>query len=455
MWLVYLEGSMFCWDEQSCQQRFVMHDYWMSSQAKPWQSTFAQGGIFATDGSSPWGAINRIYVKYCSSDLWSGDAPASSATFGYQFRGSRIVSAVITSLVQKRGMGSVPGSRLLFGGCSAGAIGAMNNLDAVVDLVQPLGLQVQGFLDGAGLLDIQPRGWKWSPWLETLQQLMANMTTFTQPVFPSYCAKHFPGKEWRCLLGQYRMPLISSAPFFVNVPQFDDFELMYDTDNYLPVSPSQLSFVEEFQAGTLALIAALPPNTGVFAPTCLVHCLSGQTTFTQLTLEDGTSLESALSAWFFHGQPVQAVSPCIGWQCVQACGVDMWTGLPCNLPRPGCSPITALQPDPHGTTSSDTSTGGYHVNAVPATMKAEQQTVRADAQDLQVEEATPAGQEQDAEVARLEEESITSESEPPQQQQQGRRRLVGASQTAETSWQARAAARMLAAQGPCCGNEAA
>jgi hypothetical protein len=88
-------------------------------------------------------------------------------------------------------------------------------------------------------------------------------------------------------------------------------------------------------------------------------------------------------------------------------------------------------------------------------MKAEQQTVRSDAQDLQAEEATPAGQEQDAEVAQLEEESITSESEPPQQQQQGRRRLVGASQTAETSWQARAAARMLAAQGPCCGNEAA
>ena len=35
----------------------------MSSTLKPWTYDFAQGGIFATDGSSPWGTANRIYVK--------------------------------------------------------------------------------------------------------------------------------------------------------------------------------------------------------------------------------------------------------------------------------------------------------------------------------------------------------------------------------------------------------
>ena len=51
---------MFCWDANSCQERFVQHRYWMSSTAKPWSTNFAQGGIFATDGTSPWGAANRI-----------------------------------------------------------------------------------------------------------------------------------------------------------------------------------------------------------------------------------------------------------------------------------------------------------------------------------------------------------------------------------------------------------
>jgi len=28
-----------------------------------WTDEMAQGGIFATDGSSPWGSANRIFVK--------------------------------------------------------------------------------------------------------------------------------------------------------------------------------------------------------------------------------------------------------------------------------------------------------------------------------------------------------------------------------------------------------
>jgi hypothetical protein len=142
-----------------------------------------------------------VYVKYCSSDIWSGDAPATNASFGLAFRGSRIVTAVITSLMEQQGMGSAPGTRLLFGGCSAGAIGAMNNIEAVAALLPP-SVQLWGFFDGAALLDIQPRGWSWSRDLETLQSLMANMTSFIQPVFPPYCLTLFPGAEWKCLIGQ-------------------------------------------------------------------------------------------------------------------------------------------------------------------------------------------------------------------------------------------------------------
>ena len=225
----------------------------MSSSAKPWTVDFAQGGIFATDGSSPWGTANRIYVKYCSSDLWSGDVGPSNATFGLSFRGSHIVAAVITDLMNSKGMGKQAGTRLMFGGCSAGAIGAMNSLEAVAKMV-PDTVQTVGFLDGAALLNIEPRGWRWSSYLEPLPELMANMSVISESVFAPYCATLFPGEEWKCFIGQardcakacgggccvaltrraspssqYRMPLITSVPFFINAPQFDMFNLMYDT----------------------------------------------------------------------------------------------------------------------------------------------------------------------------------------------------------------------------------
>ena len=139
---------------------FVCPPMWTTRAVSDPPGHRVQGGIFATDGSSPWGSANRVFVKYCSSDFWSGDTGASSATYGYNFRGARIVAATITDLLQNRGM-DAPGQQLLFGGCSAGAIGAMNNLESVAGMLPPT-VTMRGFLDAAALLDIQPAGWPWS-----------------------------------------------------------------------------------------------------------------------------------------------------------------------------------------------------------------------------------------------------------------------------------------------------
>ena len=213
---------MFCWSGLSCHERYSNRKYWMSSQ--PWANQMAQGGIFDTSGNSGFGTANRIYVKYCSSDLWSGDVPASSATFNFAFRGARIVSAVMTALVQNHGMG--PGHRLLFGGCSAGAIGAMSNLDAVSAQLAPVGVEVKGLLDAAALVDISPASWPWSPDLIPLQTLVEELVTVIQPTFPPACAArgYTGGAAWKCLFSAYRLPLVQT-PFFANAVQFDDFEI--------------------------------------------------------------------------------------------------------------------------------------------------------------------------------------------------------------------------------------
>jgi len=253
---------------------------------------------------------------------------ASSDTFNFTFRGERIVSAVITSLVNTFGMGSTPGSNLLFGGCSAGAIGAMNNLDAVAAQVPP-SLRVAGFFDAASLVDVRPTGWPWSNDLVPLQTLISDMVGVVQPTFEPVCAARYTGAAaWKCLLGQYRMTLVATT-FFANIPQLDDFEMMYDSDNFEPVTPAQLAFVDSFQDAVLGLIAALPPGTGVFSPTCLVHCLSGQQSYGNIRV-DWQNLSTALEAWYFRGQDTQLISTCRGWNCTSVCGATN-NGVPCTI----------------------------------------------------------------------------------------------------------------------------
>jgi hypothetical protein len=77
-----------------------------------------------------------------------GDTGPNNATWGYAFRGQRIITAALTQLVQQHGMGlwpaGAPGKpRLLFGGCSAGARGAMVNLDRISATLNSLGVDMQ------------------------------------------------------------------------------------------------------------------------------------------------------------------------------------------------------------------------------------------------------------------------------------------------------------------------
>jgi hypothetical protein len=53
---------MFCWDADSCAERYADHQYWMSSSN--WAPTMAQGGIFNPQGgASAWGNANRCVAR--------------------------------------------------------------------------------------------------------------------------------------------------------------------------------------------------------------------------------------------------------------------------------------------------------------------------------------------------------------------------------------------------------
>lgn len=170
---------------------------------------------------NPWANANMVFVKYCSSDSWFGDAAAGPSTFGYAFRGSRIVSTVVAALVANNGLGSSGAAeRLLFAGCSAGGRGALTNLDIVAAAV-PVNVQVMGLLDAAAWVDVQPA----IPGMLTLQQMTQDLYTFTTPPVPADCAATYTGASaWMCVWPSYRLPYITT-PYFMTAAQFDAFQV--------------------------------------------------------------------------------------------------------------------------------------------------------------------------------------------------------------------------------------
>ena len=153
---------------------------------------------------TPFAEVNKAYLGYCTSDAYVGDASA----FGYQFRGQRVVAAAIKALVQTHGMGARGlNERLLFGGCSAGARGAMFNADSVPDLVTAAGganVQTQVMLDSSYWIDVQPYGDS----LISLECQTQSIVTYVNATarLDAACAAANSGQEWKCLFGQYRMP---------------------------------------------------------------------------------------------------------------------------------------------------------------------------------------------------------------------------------------------------------
>ncbi len=293
-------------------------------------------GLFSqlpSGDANPFASAQKVYLKYCSSDSWLGDAPASATTFNYAFRGARIVAATIASLQANHGLGSSAGQQLLLGGCSAGARGAISSLDAVAALIP--GVDVRGFFDAAGWVDIVPA----VQGLQTLQAQAALQLAFMEPPLPASCTAIYSGDElWKCIWPSYLLPMLTT-PFFLNAAQFDTFQIMYTTDNApSPKGPGGLALLDSFQTATLALFATLPKGTSVFSTSCMAHCLAESLELFCYAV-NGQTLSQALSAWWDDNTPAWVVDSCTGWACTQNCGpgtMAMW--LPENVP-PTASPL--------------------------------------------------------------------------------------------------------------------
>ena len=296
-----------------------------------------------------------VWLTLPSRPTGFGDAPASNETFGFAFRGSRIVATTLTALVAHNGLGASGGQeRLLFAGCSAGGRGVLTNLDAIAALAPP-NVQVQGLLDAAAWVDVQPI----IPGMLSLQEMTQDLFAFTQPPIHAGCAAQYAGADaWKCVWPSYLLPFLTTS-YFMTASQFDAFQIMYDTNNlddvYCCTTPAEQQYVEQFQTQTLALFASLPSNAVVFSSACLVHCLSSNDDFFQFTVNNVT-LSTAMTAWYFQGTPTSVIETCTGWACTLQCSGGPWepTNTPCASTTNVCANTYMYTTPPAPSDSSNT-----------------------------------------------------------------------------------------------------
>jgi hypothetical protein len=190
-WVIQLQGGGNCRNGADCFNRWCSVDtnfgmQGMTATASPDKGIKGRG-ILNRRGDNPLGDFNQVFVRYCSSDAWGGDAgdvvvtaphPVTGVdvTARLQFRGWKIIDAVLATLRHDGvaaptytiagGSTAMPdlddATVVMLAGGSAGGTGTTLNLDRVADELRAKNtdcqggtckLQVGGIIDSAFAAD--------------------------------------------------------------------------------------------------------------------------------------------------------------------------------------------------------------------------------------------------------------------------------------------------------------
>ena len=314
------QGGGWCYDATSCKKRSPDQ-----RSSKNYPPTYAAEGIFEATEPRLRDA-NLVYVAYCTSDAYLGNGTVSD--FGFHFAGRAVVRAVFDDLVAEQGLGATAGTQVLYGGCSAGARGALFNGDAVrAQLDTSLGARLTRFgtlLDSMFYVEIEP----FDASLPSLMQITEQATALTGAVDGAMpdCLAAYPaaGDAWRCFYGQFALPFLK-ADFIMLAFLYDSYQLDKNGATGTPKSKAQIAYDESFRNLTRTFakldVADVGRNAAVL-PACHRHCDTLTGAFWSTLTVDGFSLEQAVTSWFFGdggSVPAYLEEACEGYNCGQ-CG---------------------------------------------------------------------------------------------------------------------------------------
>lgn len=367
-WVIQLQGGGSCDSGQACADRWCSFQTafgttQMSSNPAP--SAIEGQGILDPRPANPLRSWNHVFVRYCSSDGWSGTAadvelgaehPLTRAPIDYRihFLGSRILDAVLDTL---RRDGVAPlvydpedasielpdldeAERVLLAGASAGGSGVVQNLDRVAGSLEQNSacagpgcpLEVRGLIDSAfgpalETLDFSavdcggPSPCTWESYVSALPAPGLWLAREDESCEPWH-STHEAGSEWQCRDASHVVRHHVTTPMFVRMGQNDSLLSAQYAETGL--ADPQL-FVERVRIELDALRdlpvtadeqASIPLAAGAFGPTCAKHeTLRHSPSIFRTAIEvDGAWLGmfDVMASWLQGQEPAVVVTPASG-----------------------------------------------------------------------------------------------------------------------------------------------
>eukprot|EP00036_Acanthoecidae_sp_10tr_P008547 CAMPEP_0182915884 /NCGR_PEP_ID=MMETSP0105_2-20130417/598_1 /TAXON_ID=81532 ORGANISM="Acanthoeca-like sp., Strain 10tr" /NCGR_SAMPLE_ID=MMETSP0105_2 /ASSEMBLY_ACC=CAM_ASM_000205 /LENGTH=453 /DNA_ID=CAMNT_0025052783 /DNA_START=28 /DNA_END=1389 /DNA_ORIENTATION=- len=314
-WVLNLEGGGECASKVLCESRRGSALY--SSKYFKQRMDDSNGGYLTSgDASNPLADANRVFIPYCSQDLWTGQRRVASAdTWGFYFSGHLVLEAVLDELDQQ---GLKDATRIILSGESAGGIGVWPNLDWLAHrypLARVIGVPIAGF-------------YFWAYPYEGPGHTQSGLADFREPAWPGHVAlwDSFVDAEcaaaigaWKCVLANNSFPYITSEAFIVesNVDK-----VVTTAHDWVPGgqdpnwSSSVLAYFKEWAANmTVGLTPSMSPSSknGVFNPACFIHTSFGDSG----PILEGKTYLQAFAQWL-EGSPVKLQDSC-GILCNPSC----------------------------------------------------------------------------------------------------------------------------------------
>ena len=299
-WLIFFQGGGWCSNGPACSLRWSSQRYLMTSQNAP--GSMQAGGIFSTSAQDnpDFANFTQVFVKYCSSDMYSGDGQQQVDGKPMQFRGHKIVEALIADLEDST---LIPtpnlknASEVLLGGSSAGSYGAASNLDWIA--AQLPWANVKGVLDSSWVPPLPDYG-------SGLREPMpgsADFYNYYSAVADQSCAAANPSQPQICLPTRELYPYLTT-PVFVYAEQRDPILSQIKGVNN-PNDPAQAAYMMQYAASLRQSLKSVP---AVFSPSAGIHTALTDDNYTAIKV-NGYDFQQLLGNWYFgRSGPVRVIA---------------------------------------------------------------------------------------------------------------------------------------------------
>jgi len=220
-WIVFLEGGGSCSSADACAKRWcsIETNFGAAKMSNRWAPAggVAGGGILSTREDSAFRDFSKVWVYYCSSDVWSGrsgNRPLVDSTgrvYTIHMQGARILDAVVSELrsgitYTDAGTGAAvtlpsldDAEAVLFVGESGGSAGVQRNADRLGPLLErtnrnPGGLFYRALGDAANT----PSNEALPTYEEDMRAAFRSSAALYSGRVDESCLESHPADTWRC-----------------------------------------------------------------------------------------------------------------------------------------------------------------------------------------------------------------------------------------------------------------